>query len=119
VEKGELKEKVEKLLMNCVVGKVEDIRGTIKLLSYQRLRNNEVVDEWKVLRCEIRPDLRITDKNRCLDYAIDLLYEFDVSKADELMRKAKESNTESDLVLDSLLADVAEALKQHNIKLVF
>jgi len=116
---GELKEKIKEILTNCVVGSVEDYKGTVRLLSYERLKNGEVIEKWKVLRCDIRPELRISDKGKCLDYAINLLYNFDADKADELMRKAKESDTESELTLDSLLADVAEALSKYNIKLVF
>jgi len=111
-----VKEAVKEILMNATVGSVEDKRGNVTLTRYEKLRNGEVVKEWKVLRCEIRPELRIMDKSRCLDYAINLLFDLNPDKASELMRKFREVN-ESELELDSLLGDVAEALKQYNIEL--
>jgi len=109
-------EKVKEILMNCVVGSILDVYGTIKLAGYKKLRNGEVIKEWKVLRCEIRPELRITDKLRCLDYAINMLYDINVDVADVLMKKFREVN-ESEPELDAILADVAEVLKHFNIKL--
>jgi len=111
-----IKEKVKEMLMNCTVGHVEDKRGNVTLTRYEKLRDGKVVETEKVLRCEVRPELRISDKLKCLDYAINLLYSFDTSKADELMRKFREAD-ENELMLDNLLADVREALKQFNIKL--
>jgi len=111
-----VKEAVKKILMNATVGGIEDSRGTVRLIKYEKLRNGEVVKRWKVLRCEIRPELRITDKSKCLDYAINLLWDLDADKASELMGRFREAN-ESEIELDSLLADVAEVLKHFNIKL--
>jgi len=61
VSKKEVWNDVADVLMNCVVGSVEDGYGTVRLLKYEKLKDGEVVEMWRKLVCEVRPELRITD----------------------------------------------------------